>query len=164
VRPPGPFVRVLVSVGSEPSGQGHFSVQRFVDHYGRGPFLLCISANNHHSDGTGVSTGSYLCSCENKHHSGIQHHLLPISVPSLTWSSVIHFILIVVLVVVGISSHDARHYRPSGNLRHARRDRGRRARRRACPARGLWIPMTAAFEIASMRGLVALAYPVKCTA
>jgi hypothetical protein len=79
-------------------------------------------------------------------------------------NSVIHFILIVVLVVVGISSHDARHYRPSGNLRHARRDRGRRARRRACPARGLWIPMTAAFEIASMRGLVALAYPVKCTA
>jgi hypothetical protein len=29
--------------------EGHFSMQRFVDHYGRGPFLLCIYTNNLHS-------------------------------------------------------------------------------------------------------------------
>jgi hypothetical protein len=34
------------------------SMQWFVDHYGRGPFLLCIPANNHHSNCAGVSTGT----------------------------------------------------------------------------------------------------------
>jgi hypothetical protein len=29
--------------------EGHFSMQRFVDHYGRGPYLLCICAKNVHS-------------------------------------------------------------------------------------------------------------------
>ena len=53
--------------------EGHFSMQRFVDRYGRGPYLLCICANNHHSNGKGDCTTDHpahlLCLCENNVHS-----------------------------------------------------------------------------------------------
>jgi hypothetical protein len=40
---------VLWRVYARHPDEGHFSAQRFVDSYGRGPYLLCICANNPHS-------------------------------------------------------------------------------------------------------------------